>query len=176
MGTLPSPQAVPSPEAIPSPEAAAPEAAGDGTNGATLQLVTFNLGEDEYGIDIMTVREIRVWAETTTLPNTAEFVLGVINLRGLIVPIFDLRRRFGQGATTLTETHVIIIISMNEQTLGILVDSVSDIVTVKEDDIRPVPQTVPETGEADGKAFISGLVTVDKKMVALIVPARLFGH
>lgn len=138
--------------------------------GETMQLITFSLGEEEYGVDIMAVREIKVWTETTPLPNTPAYVRGVINLRGLIVPIFDLRARFGLGLTETTKTHVVIIVAVDSRTVGILVDAVSDIVTVSSGDIRPVPET--EYGREH--LFLRGLVTVDQQMVALIAPEKLF--
>ncbi|SOD90243.1 chemotaxis protein CheW [Caenispirillum bisanense] len=149
--------------------------AGDrsGAEGAgILQLVSFRLGEQTYAIDIMMVREIKVWTEATPLPNTPSFVRGVINLRGLIVPVFDLRDRFGQGRTETTRTHVVVVVSVEGRTLGILVDAVSDILTVPRDGIRPVPDADP----GHESAFLSGLVTVGEEMVALIAPARLFSR
>lgn len=148
-------------------EGGAVSATGDAT-----QMITFTLGEEVYAVDIMSVREIKVWTETTPLPNTPEFVRGVINLRGVIVPIFDLRERFGQGRTVTTKTHVIIIIAVGDRTIGILVDAVSDIVTLHDSDLRPVPEA--ELGQES--AFLSALATVNDKMVALIAPERLFSR
>lgn len=146
---------------------------GAGTEAAnTLQLVSFCLGEQTYAIDIMMVREIKVWTEATPLPNTPSFVRGVINLRGVIVPVFDLRERFGQGRTQTTRTHVVVVVSVDSRTLGILVDAVSDILTISRDSIRPVPDSDP----MQESAFLSGLVTVEDDMVALISPARLFSR
>lgn len=138
----------------------------------TLQLVSFCLGDQTYAIDIMMVREIKVWTDATPLPNTPSFVRGVINLRGVIVPVFDLRERFGQGLTRTTRTHVVVVVSVDNRTLGILVDAVSDILTISRDSIRPVPDSDP----MQDSAYLSGLVTVDDDMVALISPARLFSR
>lgn len=132
--------------------------------GSTVQLVAFTIGEQFYSVDIMAVREIRAWSGTTTLPKTADFVRGVINLRGIIVPIIDLRARFGQGLTDATKTNVVIILSVSERLYGILADSVSDILTVPEKDIHPVPQTEGE----DENPFIEGLITMENQMVAMI--------
>ncbi len=131
----------------------APMALQDGNGEAvgsptSCQFISFRLGEDEYAIDIMAVREIKGWTETTLLPNQPPHVLGVLNLRGAIVPILDLRSRFGQGLTETTPMHVVIIVNVQERTFGILVDAVSDIVTVEPDEIKPVPDT-EETGGAD---------------------------
>lgn len=137
--------------------------------GLHLQLVTFTLGEETYGIDITAVREIRGWTETTHLPNTPSHVMGVINLRGLIVPVLDLRERFHRRRTTPTPTHVVIVVARADQTLGLLVDAVSDIVTLGGDDLHSVPG-----GVGDAQAFIEGLVTVTGKMVAVIDAGHLF--
>lgn len=135
-----------------------------------MKLVTFTLGDDVYGIDIMSLREIRVWADTTSLPNTPSFVMGVINLRGVIVPVFDLRDRFGRGPTKPTKTHAVIIVAVDNRTIGILVDTVSDIIDLNEDDIRGVP----EMEYKQESTFLSGLATVNGQMVSLIAADRLF--
>src|SRR5215470_18911627 len=90
---------------------------GDGT----MQVVSFKVGEEHYGIDIQLVREIRAWSATTQLPNTPEFVRGVINLRGTIVPILDLRARFGQGQSEPTKAHVVVIVAIEARMVGMLV-------------------------------------------------------
>src|SRR6187200_1479888 len=108
-------------------------AAGENTQ----QFITFTLGPEEYGIDIMVVREIKGWTETTPIPNAPDYVRGVINLRGVIVPIFDLRARFGMGLTTPTRMHVVIIVDTRSRTIGLLADAVSDIIAVEPADLRP---------------------------------------
>lgn len=148
--------------------AAPPEAGG----GEPLQLVTFCLGSQTYGVDIMVVREIKVWTETTPLPNTPPFVRGVINLRGVIVPVFDLRERFGQGRTEVTKTHVVVVVAVDTRIVGILVDAVSDILTVPKDAVRPVP----DGDHTQDASFLSGLIAVGDSMVAMISPARLFSR
>lgn len=152
-------------------EAAAEASAADG-GGEALQLVTFCLGDQTYGVDIMAVREIKVWTETTPLPNTPRFVRGVINLRGIIVPVFDLRERFGQGLTEVTKTHVVVVVAVDTRIIGILVDAVSDILTVPRAAVRPVPDG--EHGQ--DSAFLAGLIAQGDAMVALISPARLFAR
>ena len=137
-----------------------------------LQLITFALGEEEYGVDIKSVREIKAWARTTPLPEAPHFVLGVINIRGSILPIFDLRDRFGQGQTVPTNTHVIIVITLGERMIGILVDAVSDIVTLSTADLRPVP----DTGQEYDSAILKGLAMVNERIVSLICPENLFGR
>ncbi len=137
----------------------------------TQQFLTFSVEKNEYAIDIMKVMEIKGWAETTRIPNSPEFMRGVINLRGLVIPIFDLRTRFGQGVTQATEKNVVIVISLGKRTIGILVDAVSDILTVKQSEIKPSP-TQAETGIED--AYVNGLISHDEKMVIVLNVDYLF--
>jgi purine-binding chemotaxis protein CheW len=137
----------------------------------TEQFITFTLGEEEYGIDIMVVREIKGWTDTTMIPNAPPHVRGVINLRGVIVPIFDLRARFGVGLTVPTAMHVVIIVAAGTRTIGLLVDTVSDIISVDPKAIRPVP----EMGLPTEDQYLAGLVAIDNRMVTLVSLAGLFG-
>ena len=130
---------------------------GDGRD-ETAQFITFKVGEEEYGVDIMRVREIKGWTETTSLPNSPAYMRGVLNLRGTIVPIYDLRARFGLGETAATSVHVIVIVAVRERLIGILVDAVSDILTVAIADIR----AVPETERGLDQKFLSGLVSFER--------------
>ncbi|GLQ06961.1 chemotaxis protein CheW [Sneathiella chinensis] len=134
------------------------------------QFVTFAIGNEEYAVDIMQVREIQAWTEVTVLPNQPAYMRGVLNLRGIIVPIFDLRCRFEQGRTDATNIHVVVIIAVGDRNLGILVDRVSDILKVEYGDIRAVPDL------EDGKKrdHIIGLVTAGDRMVALLDTGSLF--
>src|ERR1700759_397963 len=93
-------------------------------SGDSLQFLTFSVNGEEYGVDIMTVREIKGWTETTRLPNTPACMRGVMNLRGLIIPIFDLRARFTETLTEANANHVVIILAVDERNIGILVDAV----------------------------------------------------
>jgi purine-binding chemotaxis protein CheW len=133
------------------------------TAARTMQLVAFSIGDQTYGVEITSVREIRAWNGATPLPNTRDFVRGVINLRGTIVPIFDLRARFGDGPTTPTRTHVVVVMALGEKWVGMLVDAVSDILTVSVDDIHAVPD-----GNVLDTELLSGIVTHEERMVALI--------
>src|SRR5262250_1198949 len=112
--------------------AAADRSAADGGPGASglVQFISFAIGDDQYGVDIMAVREIKEWTEITHLPKQPEYVRGVLNLRGVIVPIIDLRCRFGQGLTEATPLHVIIIVQIEHQLVGLLADRVSDIISI----------------------------------------------
>jgi purine-binding chemotaxis protein CheW len=136
-----------------------------------LQFITFTLGDAEYGIDIMVVREIKGWTETTMIPNAPAHVRGVINLRGIIVPIFDLRARFGIGVTVPSSMHVVIIVAAGTRTVGLLVDTVSDIITVDPKEIRDVP----DMGMPMEDQFLEGLVAIENRMVTLVSLAGLFG-
>jgi len=138
---------------------------GNSASGAanTIQFIAFSIGEQTYGVEITTVREIRAWNGATPLPNTRPFVRGVINMRGTIVPIFDLRARFGDGQTAATKNHVVVVMSVGEKWVGILVDAVSDILTVSREDIHPVPE-----GHSVDTELLNGIVTHDSRMVGLI--------
>ncbi|MEQ1899334.1 MAG: chemotaxis protein CheW [Devosia sp.] len=129
----------------------------------SLQLIAFSIGDQTYGVEITTVREIRAWNGATPLPNTREYVRGVINLRGTIVPIFDLRSRFGDGQTSPTKNHVVVVMSVGEKWVGILVDAVSDILTIDKNDIHAVPE-----GNSIDTELLNGIVTHDNRMVGLI--------
>ena len=136
------------------------------------EFITFTLGAEEYGVDIMKVREIKGWVETTTIPHAPPYVRGVINLRGIIVPIFDLRARFGMGLTEPTRMHVVIIVVAGGRTIGLLVDAVSDIISVEPDSIRPVP----EMGSTAEQSLIEGLIAMGERMVTLVSLDALFGQ
>ena len=134
------------------------------------QFLSFTIGNETYGINIMTVKEIKGWTETMPLPNSPEFMRGVLNLRGLIVPIFDLRTRFGLGVTEANEKNVIIILSAGERIIGILVDTVSDILDSSNDEIKPAPKM--DNNPRD--AFIGGIISVGERMVILLDVNSLF--
>ena len=137
----------------------------------TRQFLTFKVGTAEYGVDIMSVREIKGWADATRLPNTPEYMRGVINLRGAIIPIFDLRCRFSQGMTEATPKHVVAILAVDERNIGLLVDAVSDIVTVDMSSIKNVPQ---EGNQAVDDRFVDGLISHEERMIVLLNIAQLF--
>lgn len=138
--------------------------------GEPQQFLTFTVNGEEFGVDIMAVREIKGWSDTTRLPNATESMRGVMNLRGLIIPIFDLRARFNRGFTEATPKHVIIILAVEQRNIGILVDAVSDIVDVEPGQIKPAP-TAENSTEAD---YISGLISLSDRMVVLLDIAQLF--
>jgi purine-binding chemotaxis protein CheW len=155
---------------------AQPEAAAELSNSGTWdnaaaraasipsQIISFAIGDDQYGVDIMAVREIKGWSEITHLPRQPESVRGVLNLRGAIVPIIDLRCRFGQGLTEASAIHVVIIVQVGARVVGLLADRVLDIVSFDAAQVQPVPK-IAQASRID---FLSGLVTVDTSMIALI--------
>ena len=128
------------------------------------QLISFAIGDDHFGVDIMAVREIKGWTEITPLPRQPDYVRGVLNLRGIIVPIIDLRCRFGQGLTHATPMHIVIIVQIGEKPIGLLADRVLDIVSLDARQVKPVPRVA----QAQRLAFLSGLVTTEETMIALI--------
>jgi purine-binding chemotaxis protein CheW len=129
-----------------------------------VEFINFAIGNDQYGVDIMSVREIKEWSNVTHLPKQPEYVRGVLNLRGVVLPIIDLRCRFGQGLTECTPTHIIIIVQVDGRQVGLLADKVLDIVSFEQNDVQPVPN-VARSSQA---RFLSGLVTVEGAMIALI--------
>lgn len=160
------------PNTSPAPPAMS---AASGAVGAAVesvrQFITFTLDAQEYGVDIMLVREIKGWIETTALPQAPSYVRGVINLRGVIVPILDLRARFGMGTTVPSRMHVIIIVTVGARITGLLVDAVSDIIAVEPGAVRPVPQMDLLTEES----FLDGLVALEDRMVTLVSLKGLIG-
>lgn len=137
---------------------------------AVKQFLTFHVGKEEYGIELMTIREIKGWQPTTSLPDSPDFMKGVINIRGVIIPIFDLRFRFGLETQEPTEKNVVIIILVGEKMIGILVDAVSDILNIPSEQIKPAPQIDSKIDEK----FISGLIAVEGNMVAILDIDHLF--
>jgi purine-binding chemotaxis protein CheW len=128
------------------------------------EFISFAVGDEQYGVNIMAVREIKDWSAITQLPNQPDYMRGVLNLRGVIVPIIDLRCRFGNGLTDATPMHVIIVIQIDGETVGLLADRVLDIIAVDHAQIQPVPKVSQDARTG----FLSGLVAVDKTMTALI--------
>jgi purine-binding chemotaxis protein CheW len=131
---------------------------------AATEFISFAVGDEQYGVNIMAVREIKDWSAITQLPNQPDYVRGVLNLRGVIVPIIDLRRRFGNGLTDATPMHVIIVIQIEGETVGLLADRVLDIIAVDQTHVQPVPKVSQDARTG----FLSGLVAIDKTMTALI--------
>jgi purine-binding chemotaxis protein CheW len=132
--------------------------------GGLIQFISFAIGNDQYGVDIMAVREIKGWSDVTHLPRQPEYVRGVLNLRGAIVPIIDLRCQFGQGRTEATPLHIVIIVQVAAKQVGLLADRVLDIVSFEMSQVQPVPRIA----NSSRINFLSGLVTIESGMIALI--------
>ncbi len=132
--------------------------------GASRELLTFTLGREEYGIDILRVQEIRGFDAVTTIANAPEFIKGVINLRGIIVPIVDMRIKFKLGKVSYDETTVVIILNVANRVVGMVVDGVSDVTTLQADQIKPAP----EFGSSLDTQYLQGLGTVDDRMLILV--------
>jgi purine-binding chemotaxis protein CheW len=136
------------------------------------QFLTFRLATEEYGIDILSVQEIKGWSGATPLPESPPYLLGVINLRGSVVPIIDLRKRFGLAQADFGPTTVVIVARVDSpegtRIAGFVVDAVCEVYTVGEQDRRPIPEAV--TGQQE---FVQGLATVEDKMIILLDIERL---
>ncbi|OWU73052.1 chemotaxis protein CheW [Phaeobacter sp. 22II1-1F12B] len=128
------------------------------------ELVTFRVGNQDFCIDIMLVREIRGWTPATILPHAPSYVLGVINLRGSVVPIVDLSARLGLQASVPDDRHVIVIAVIENQTVGFLVNSVSDIISIDQMEIQGTPDVTSETT----RAFIEGVIVTEERMLRVI--------
>jgi purine-binding chemotaxis protein CheW len=129
-----------------------------------LEVLSFKLGSEEYGITILKVQEIRGYDTVTKIANAPEHVKGVINLRGNIVPIIDMRIRFNLGTPVYDESTVVIILSLGKQVVGMVVDSVSDVVRLAPEQIKAAPQM----GTALNADYLTGLGTLDERMLILV--------
>ncbi len=133
------------------------------------EFLSFTLGKEEYGIDILKVQEIRGYDAVTVLANTPEFIKGVINLRGIIVPIVDMRIKFNLGNVTYDELTVVIILNVANRVVGMVVDGVSDVISLTSEQIKPAP----EFGAGLDTQYILGLGTLDDRMIILADIERL---
>lgn len=132
------------------------------------QYLTFILAGEEYGVDILRVQEIRGWGSVTPIPNTPAYIKGVINLRGSIVPILDLRERFGLEPVPYGPTTVVIVLKVVDETrdrvIGAVVDAVSDVYNIRPEELKPAP----DFGEAVCTEYVHGLGTVEGKMIIVL--------
>ena len=135
-----------------------------GTETSGNEFLAFTLGREEYGIDILKVQEIRGYEQVTRIANAPEFVKGVVNLRGIIVPIVDMRIKFELGEPTYDQFTVVIILNIGGRIMGMVVDSVSDVITLKPEQIKPAPAM----GTAFNTDYLIGLGTLDERMLILI--------
>ena len=128
------------------------------------ELLTFTLGSEEYGIDILKVQEIRGYDAVTTIANAPSFIKGVINLRGIIVPIVDMRIKFSLGNVTYNELTVVIILNIAKRVVGMVVDGVSDVIALTPEQIK----AAPEFSSSLDMEYITGMGTVDERMIIVI--------
>jgi purine-binding chemotaxis protein CheW len=137
-----------------------------------LQLVSFNLGKELYGIEITKVREIILIAEITRIPETPHFLKGLINLRSTVIPVIDLRARFGLPEGELSDESRIMVLQARGKTIGIVVDAVSEVLRVKQEQIAPPPPTVAGLG----RDYLSGLVKLDGRLLILLDIDKIFNE
>jgi len=137
---------------------------GKSAGGDSRELLTFTLGTEEYGIDILKVQEIRGYDAVTTIANSPDFIKGVINLRGIIVPIVDMRIKFSLGNVTYNELTVVIILNVANRVVGIVVDGVSDVIALSADQIK----AAPEFSSSLDMQYITGVGTVDDRMIIVM--------
>jgi len=132
------------------------------------QYLTFILNDEEYGVDILRVQEIRGWEQATTIPNAPEFVVGVINLRGMVIPIINLRKRFNIPDSDISSTTVIVVVKVinegEERIVGMLVDAVSEVYNISDE----MMSDTPDLGSTISENFIKGLATINEKMIILL--------
>ncbi|WP_022685936.1 chemotaxis protein CheW [Sphingomonas phyllosphaerae] len=133
----------------------------------TQQLITFELGGQVLGVDVMAIREIRAWSAATPLPNSPAHICGVVNLRGIVLPVIDLRMLLGWGLTEPSPRHVIIVLELGHQMQGMIVDAVNDIVSIDRDAMQPPP----DLGDYRNRRVIEGIVTVDERLVTVMALA-----
>lgn len=135
-----------------------PQAAAD------VELLSFRVGENEYSVDIMAVREIRGWTRATSLPHSPDYVRGVINLRGAVLPVIDLALRLGLVVEDPSERNVIIVVDIDGRTIGLRVDAVSDILSFPKDELQDPPEMTADRGQA----FVRSLTIVDGRMIRIL--------
>lgn len=128
------------------------------------EYLTFTLGTEDYGVDILKVQEIRGYDTVTRLPDSPEFIKGVINLRGVIVPVVDLRIKFKLGDVRYDSFTVMIILNVGGRIIGMVVDGVSDVIRLAPGQVRPAP----ELGAAVDTKFLAGVGTMEERMILLL--------
>ena len=148
----------------PSQSASSPTGAATDRDVTGHEFLAFTLGREEYGIDILKVQEIRGYEAVTRIANAPEFIKGVVNLRGIIVPIVDMRIKFHLGEPTYDQFTVVIILNIAGRVMGMVVDSVSDVITLSPDQVKPAP----EMGTALNTDYLIGLGTLDERMLILV--------
>lgn len=137
----------------------------------TIQLVSFELADESYGIEITKVREIILITEITHIPQTAHYVKGLINLRSTVIPVIDLRALFGLPESTKSDDSRIMVIQAAGRLIGIMVDAVSEVLRVKKDQVAPPPPTVAQLG----REYLIGLVRLEKQLLILLDIDKILG-
>ncbi len=131
---------------------------------AVVQVVAFKVGKEEYGVEISVVQEIVRYQEITKIPDTPEFVEGIVNLRGIIIPIIDLKKRFKKEDAGESEQKVIIIVNLNDTLVGLTVDNVSEILRIQEKEIDPPPPIIAGIS----RKYIKGIAKMDKRLIIIL--------
>lgn len=137
----------------------------------TQQYLTFTLGQVEYGIEILRVQEIKGYSAITPVPNTPAWMKGVMNLRGTVVPVVDLRVKFGLGSAEYDRFTVVIVVTVDTRVVGLVVDSVSDVLTIAAADVVPAP----EMGEGVDTSFLCGMAKSTERLTSLLAIDRVVG-
>jgi purine-binding chemotaxis protein CheW len=138
----------------------------------SMQLVSFKLSDETYGIEITKIREIILVGQITRVPETPHYIKGLINLRSSVIPVIDLRARFSLSENELTQDSRIMVLNVGRRTIGIVVDSVNEVLRVSEDQISPAPPTVASLGNQ----YMTGLVRLEEQLLILLDVDRLFGE
>jgi purine-binding chemotaxis protein CheW len=138
-------------------------------HGERRELISFRVGEQEYCVNIMAVREIRGWSPATSLPQSPSYMRGVINLRGAVLPIMDLASRIGMPMVEPTVRSVFIVVQAGDRTVGLLVDAVSDILSITDDLVQPTPDVACDAV----RSFVRGIISIEGRMISEISLDRL---
>ncbi len=138
----------------------------------SMQLVSFRLADEEYGIEITKIREIILMGEITQVPETPHYVKGLINLRSTVIPVVDLRTRFGLPEGELTDESRIMVLHVGAKTIGIIVDAVSEVLRVTQDQIAPPPSTVAGLGQE----YLTGLVKLEERLLIMLEIDTVLGR
>lgn len=141
-------------------------------SGGTVQVVSFRLANEEYGIEITKVQEIILVGEITRVPQTAPYLKGLINLRSMVIPIVDLRLRFGMPEEAYSDATRIMVMNMAGKIVGIVVDAVSEVLRISKDQVAPPPPSVGGVG----REYMTGLAKLDKRMLILLDADRLLAE
>jgi purine-binding chemotaxis protein CheW len=140
-------------------------------NADRYQYLTFTLGQGYYGIEILRVQEIKGYSAVTPLPNLPPYIKGVLNLRGAVVPVLDLRDRFGMSESEYTRFTVIIVVRVGERVVGLIVDAVSDVLDVAQNDVVPAP----DMGAGVDTSFLTGMAKSEERLISLLDIERVVG-